>query len=313
MTATTHTHTHYSHGLLVHDTDDELIGATRAFVRQGLESGGQVLVHGTRDRVGFMHRVLEDHPRLEYGFDEELYLEPSKTLFAYQRRLAERPERSEFWVTGTVPLGRDAGGQAAWNRYESAVDEALGPYPFRALCTYDTRTRPPSVIAAARATHSTVNVGLQSRTSPEYVAPRAFLTDPLAQVPASPTTAPTSTITVAGLHDLRWARHELKAAARSHSAVPSPTVEQLLIAVHEVVVNGLVHGGAPVHITLWPEVARLTCLVQDSGQGSVNPMTGFRHPDESQPMGLWVARQSVDDLFIGQSATGGCSVLLIAT
>jgi anti-sigma regulatory factor (Ser/Thr protein kinase) len=169
------------------------------------------------------------------------------------------------------------------------------------------------VIAAARATHSTVSVDLQSRTSPEYVDPGAFLTDPLAQVPASPTTSPATTSTVTGLPDLRWARHELKAGARSHSAVPSQTIEQLLIAVHEVVVNGLVHGGAPVHITLWPEVARLTCLVQDSGQGKVNPMTGFRHPDESQPMGLWVARQSVDDLFIGTSADGGCSVLLIAT
>ena len=104
--------------------------------------GHGLLVHGTRDRVGLMREVLGSHPRLEYGFDEELYLEPIRTLFTYQRRLAERPERTEFWVTGAVPLGQDSAGQAAWNRYESAVNEALAPYPFRALCTYDTRTRP---------------------------------------------------------------------------------------------------------------------------------------------------------------------------
>ena len=42
-------------------------------------------------------------------------------------------------------------------------------------------------------------------------------------------------------------------------------------------------------------------------------MTGFHYPGESDPMGLWAARQLVDDLFIGNCASGGCSVLLTAT
>ena len=129
-------------------------------------SGGQVLVHGTRDRVGLMRGVLGTHPRLEYGFDEDLYQAPTRTLFAYQRRLAEIGEGTEFWVTGTVPLGRDAAERAAWARYESAVNEALGAYPFRALCTYDARTLPASVIAAARATHPIVSTDLTSQHQP---------------------------------------------------------------------------------------------------------------------------------------------------
>jgi hypothetical protein len=32
-----------------------------------------------------------------------------------------------------------------------------------------------------------------------------------------------------------------------------------------------------------------------------------------QLQGLWAARQLVDDLFIGNSPSGGCSVLLLAT
>jgi anti-sigma regulatory factor (Ser/Thr protein kinase) len=313
MTALDRFHLDYSHGLLVHDTDDELVEETRAFVAEGLASGGQVLVHGTRERVGLMRRVLGSHPRLEYGFDEELYLEPTRTLFAYQRRLAERQERTEFWVTGTVPLGHGPAAQAAWNRYESAVDEALAAYPFRALCTYDTRTRSAAVIAAARATHSTVSVDLTSRTSPEYLNPAVFLANPLAQVPAPPTLPPCVDTTVADLHDLTWARHQLTACARSRSAVSSQTIEQLLLAVHEIAANGLFHGAPPVRITLWPDVGSLTCLVEDSGGGNLDPMTGFRYPDEWEPMGLWVARQLVDDLFIGSSPSGGCSVLLSAT
>ena len=41
----------YSHDLLLHDSDAELVAATRAFVELGLASGGQVLVHSSEDRV----------------------------------------------------------------------------------------------------------------------------------------------------------------------------------------------------------------------------------------------------------------------
>jgi anti-sigma regulatory factor (Ser/Thr protein kinase) len=182
------------------------------------------------------------------------------------------------------------------------------------MCTYDTRTRPASVIAAARATHATVSVDLSSRTSPEYVDPASFLTGPLARVPVTPASHACETTTLDVPDDLRRARHLLAARARQHSAVPSSTIEQFLVAVHEVAANGLAHGGTPVRVTLWPDVERLTCLVEDSGPGNVDPMTGFRHPDTDwQHLGLWAARQHVDDLFIDNSPTGGCRVLLIAT
>jgi anti-sigma regulatory factor (Ser/Thr protein kinase) len=313
MTSPSRTHPAYSHGLLVHDNDEQLVEGSRAFVDQGLASGGQVLVHGTRDRVALLRDVLGTHPRLEYGFDEELYHEPIRTLFAYQRKLAERTETTEFWVTGTVPLGCDSAGQAAWNRYESAVDEALAPYPFRALCTYDTRTRPTPVIAAARATHRTVSIDLTSRTNPEYVDPAAFLANPLARVSTPPTSPPCVATRVAHLHDLTRVHRLLEATARSDSAVPSQTIKHFLFAVHEVAANGVTHGGPPVHVSLWTDVDNLTCLAEDSGPGNLDPMTGFRYPDDWGPMGLWAARQLVDELFIGDSPSGGCSVLMTAS
>lgn len=212
----------YSHGLLLHDTDEELVEATRAFVDQGLASDGEVLVHGTRDRVTLMRDVLGSHPRLEYGFDEELYLEPTRTLFTYQHKLADRPEQTEFWVTGTVPLGLDAASRAAWARYESAVDAALAPYPFHALCTYDTRCRPEEVIAAALATHSVIGAVGTTQASPQYLDPAAFLADPLAQVPVPPTSQPSWTYTVEDLNDLAWVRKGFSAGALSGSAVCCP-------------------------------------------------------------------------------------------
>lgn len=313
MRTPSETHAAYHHGLLVHDTDEELVEGTRAFVARGLASGASVLVHGTRERVDLMRGVLGSHPRLEYGLDDELYQAPMRTLFAYQRTLSERSEPTELWVTGTVPLGLDAAQQAAWHRYESAVDEALGTYAFAALCTYDTRDRPASVIAGALATHRTVNVDLTDRVNAQYVDPAAFLDAPLAQRPEAPTTPPCTVTVIHDLAQLSAARDLVRVGAYQYSAVSPQTIEQLRVAVNEVTSNGLLHGRPPVRVTLWADLGSLTCLVEDCGPGGLDPMTGYRHPEGATSLGLWAARQLVDDLEIGSAPSGGCSVLLTVT
>jgi anti-sigma regulatory factor (Ser/Thr protein kinase) len=297
--------------LLVHDSDEELVAGTRDFVTLGLGGDARVLVHGTADRVRLLRKVLGTHPRLDYGYDEQLYRMPMTTLFAYQKALAEAGESTEFWVTGTVPLGRDVAERAGWARYESAVNEALGGFPFRALCTYDTRDRPASVIAAARATHPSVTTELGAGPSREYVDPPAFLAHPLAQVPEPPRATPALTITVTGLHQLSRVRHLVNATARAYSAVPQHSIQDLVLAVNEATVNGLVHGSPPVRLALWPEVGVLVCQVLDCGPGGVDPSAGLGYPHERGPMGLWAMRQLVDDAFISNVPGAGCRVLLI--
>ncbi|NYD40600.1 sensor histidine kinase [Nocardioides panaciterrulae] len=307
------THPDYRHSVMVHDTDEELVSVTEAFVARGLASGAEVLVHSSSDRVELVRGVIGAHPGLEYALDEDLYDAPARTLFDYQRVLAERAGTRPLWVTGTVPLGRDAAEQASWHRYESAVDQALGAFAFAALCTYDTRTRPPWVIAAARATHRTVNVDLTDRHNQRYVEPTTFLSSPLAGRPEAPTTPPSAATVVLDLSQLSVARELVQDGAVRHSALSRGAIEGLRVAVNEVATNGLVHGRPPVRLTLWAEVGRLTCLVEDSGPGLLDAMTGYRRPEGSRSLGMWAARQLVDDLQIGRSSSGGCSVLLTIT
>lgn len=307
------THPGYGHGLLVHDSDEELVECTRAFVAQGLEREGRVLVHSTKDRLELLRKALGTRPRLDYGYDEDLYRAPMRTLFAYQQQLAEADEATELWVTGTVPLGRDAAEQAAWARYESAVNEALGGFNFRALCTYDSRTLPASVVAAARAAHPSLGTDLSSRASQEYVDPPAFLAHPLARVPAPPRSTPSWTGTIDDLEQLARVRHLVKATARAHSAVSQRSIQELVIAVNEVTANALAHGAPPVCLRLWADVSTLTCEVLDHGPGRLDPMTGYRYPCDAEPMGLWAMRQLVDEAFITDVPGGGCRVLLIKT
>jgi anti-sigma regulatory factor (Ser/Thr protein kinase) len=300
----------YSHELLLHDDDETLIRGTRAFVNQGLAAGGHVLVHGTPDRVTMMRDVLGSPPNLEYALDQDLYSAPLNTLFRYQRALAEGDQPTQLWATGTVPFASDPTAQATWSRFESLVNEALGGFAFHGLCTYDTRALPPSVIAAARATHPSVSTDTGRAPSPEYRQPAAFLDDPAVQQHQPPLGRPSVAVRIYGLRELVRVRELVRGCATASSAVPTETINDFVTAVNEVTANGIVHGAPPVDITLWVALTGLTCLIEDSGPGMPDPLVGYRYPDATGPMGLWAARQLCRDITVRNRPGGGCDVLL---
>jgi len=299
----------FSHDLLLHDSDLALVQGTRAFVQEGLGSGGSVLVHSTESQVAMLHRALGSHPRLTYGLDQDLYQSPIATLFHYQRVLEDSSGSTALWATGTVPLGEQRAAQDAWARYESLVNEALGPYAFHGLCTYDTRVLPAHVIAAAKATHPHMDTGGERRPSPDYQHPAGFLATPLAGAPRPPSAAPTLVMNLLGVRDLVQGRHHLRRVMES-SAVPSPVVGDLLTATNEVLTNGLRHGAPPVRLEVWVQPAKVTCRVTDRGSGIGDPLSGYRYAEPPGPMGLRAARHLCGEILISNPPGGGCSVVL---
>lgn len=299
----------FSHDLLLHDSDLALVRGTRAFVQEGLDSGGQVLVHSTERQVAMLREALGSHPRLTYGLDQDLYQSPMATLFHYQRVLEDSAGSAALWATGTVPLGEQRAGQDAWARYESLVNEVLGPYAFHGLCTYDTRVLPPHVIAAAKATHPHVDDGGERRPSPDFQHPAGFLATPLAGAPRPPSAAPTLVMNLLGLRDLVRGRRHLRHVMES-SAVTGAVVADLLTATNEVLTNGLRHGAPPVRLEVWVQPSRVTCRVTDRGPGIGDLLSGYRYVEPSGPMGLWTARHLCAEILISNPPGGGCSVVL---
>jgi anti-sigma regulatory factor (Ser/Thr protein kinase) len=299
----------FSHDLLLHDSDLALVQGTRAFVQEGLGSGGQVLVHSTESQVALLRKALGSHPRLTYGLDQDLYQSPMATLFHYQRVLEDSSGSTALWATGTVPLGEQRAGQDAWARYESLVNEVLGPYAFHGLCTYDTQALPAHVIAAAKATHPHVDTDGGRRPSPDYQHPAGFLTTPLAGSPRPPSAAPTLVMNLLGAHDLVGGRRHLRHVLES-SAVPGVAVGDLVTATNEVLTNGLRHGAPPVRLELWVQPSRVTCRVTDRGPGIGDPLSGYRYAEPSGPTGLWTARHLCGEVLVSNPPGGGCSVVL---
>jgi len=299
----------FSHDLLLHDSDVALVQGTRAFVQEGLGSGGSVLVHSTEPQVAMLRQALGSHPRLTYGLDQDLYQSPTATLFHYQRVLEDSGGTTALWATGTVPLGEQRVSQDAWARYESLVNVVLGPYAFHGLCTYDTQALPAHVIAAAKATHPHVAGDGERRPSPDYQHPAGFLGTPLAGAPRPPSAAPTLVVNVMGVGELVRARHHLRDVMES-SAVPGAVVGNLVTATNEVLTNGLRHGAPPVRLEVWVQPSKVTCRVTDRGPGIGDPLSGYRYAEPDGPLGLWTARHLCGEVLISNPPGGGCSVVL---
>ena len=241
-----------------------------------------------------------------------MYTSPARTLFEYQRQLAARgPDAPELWVTGTVPRGATCAAQAAWARYESAVNEALGALPVPGAV----HLRHPHRVARGHRHGRARHTRTSTRSS---AACRARTT--WRRLPSWPTpwrrcrrhrgTAPTLSRHVGGLDDVLSLRNLVRRAGRSATAMPFDAIEALILAVHEVTANGIVHGAPPVWVELWTELDAMVVEVLDAGPGGLDPMTGYRYPDALGTLGLWVARQEVDDLIIDTPPGGGCRVLL---
>jgi len=306
----------FSHDLLLHDGHNELVDGIRAYVDQGLESGGQVVVHGAEGDLATIREAVGSHPRLEYALTGDLFPTPMKALFATQRRLAESPDPVELWAAGSAPPIDDRASRISWTRFESLINEVLAPYAFHALCTYDTQTLSARTIAAGKATHPCISSGGCRTSSPDYLAPAEFLTTPLAGVPGPPGSRPAVTLTLYSARDLNRARQLVARSAVSFGALPLSSIDGFVSALNEVLVNGLDHGGTPVQLALWVEPTRLTCRVLDDGPGIPDPLAGCRYPEPSGPKGLWLARQLCEDVYarnLPGALGGGCSVVLTAT
>ena len=246
---------------------------------------------------------------MTYGLDQDLYQSPMATLFHYQRVLEDSSGSTALWATGTVPLGEQRAGQDAWARYESLVNEVLGPYAFHGLCTYDTQALPAHVIAAAKATHPHVDTDGERRPSPDYQHPAGFLATPLAGAPRPPSAAPTLVMNLLGA---------ARPGPGTAPPAPRPGVQRrarrrvgdLVTATNEVLTNGLRHGAPPVRLELWVQPSRVTCRVTDRGPGIGDPLSGYRYAESSGPMGLWTARHLCGEVLISNPPGGGCSVVL---
>jgi anti-sigma regulatory factor (Ser/Thr protein kinase) len=196
-------------------------------------------------------------------------------------------------VAGALPGSAFGATWDWWARYEATVNHAYREFPVWCLCAYDRRATPPAVLRDVARTHPTIT-GPDGVAGPSgaYTRPEAYLSesrtataDPVQYAgPAASLTDPTPIEARAAVRDV------------DPGTVPADEIEDLVVAVSEVVTNAIVHGVAPVEFRIWPGGDRIVVTVTDAGAGPADPFAGLMPPagNDTSGRGLWIAHQCVN-------------------
>ncbi len=305
----------FVHQALAYGSEGEFLAATVPFVRAGLRHGEVVLAVTTLTNIGLLRQALgPDAARVEFVDAAGWYLQPARTLAAYDYYVNSRSSRSsgQVRVIGEpVWSGRVAAEITEWKRYESVLNVAFAQAAAWIICPYDRRVLHPDILADALRTHPELVVGDQGQHSAAYANPMAFAAECDRQ-PLPLPRAVTATLPFDGGNLWRLRRFVTRYARRVGLA--EVRLQELVLSVNEVAANAIRHGGGHGTVRLWVEGGALVGEIADPGQWAVAGSPGYLPPDPAarSGVGLWVVRQLCDRVEIRAGSPGTTVRLRVA-
>jgi anti-sigma regulatory factor (Ser/Thr protein kinase) len=312
------------HDALLFDDEQSFVSQALAHLREGAAAGEQLVVACTEPRRRLLLTALDGSLDVTVLGNGDTYQRAVATTQVYVglTHRAMRAGATGLRVVGELPADTSRYPRLwpQWSRYEAVVDQALGALPFHALCAYDVRRTPPSLLEAVRRTHRRLGENSAARRNDDYTEPAESLAawaDPdLLPVESSPPLLEMRGLTRPG--HAREARARLEQLLAGIDTVlvpyadylppPDPTLveaDEYVLAVGEVLMNALTHGGGQATLRVWALHDQVVTTVTDPGPGFDDPFAGYVPPDEPtatseglrpRPLGLWLARQMCDEL-----------------
>ncbi|MFG2057220.1 anti-sigma factor RsbA family regulatory protein [Micromonospora sp. NPDC048930] len=286
-------HVGYYHEAILFDSDEHLLAVVVPFLLDGVEAGEPAVV-GFGDRnAALVRRALPAGSGVTFLPGGDLYARPTAALRSYRKLLAGYVGEGarQIRIVGELPPAALGATWDWWARYESAINHAYDDFPLWSMCAYDTRVASPGVLTDVARTHprvagpdgSHLPTGVYTEPATYLTEPRPVLLDPVQRTaPLVELTDPTPA----------EARAAVRAADRGQ--LPADDVEDLMVAVSEVVANAVRHGRGPVRMRLWNGPDRIVTTVHDRGTGPTNPYAGLLPSGDgsSGGLGLWISHQS---------------------
>jgi anti-sigma regulatory factor (Ser/Thr protein kinase) len=286
------------HEALFFTSQHELQTESAPFLREGLESGGDAVLACTEVHNEALSHALGDDERVIRLARREIYRKPVTALESIRDFLGARVEAgtSQVRVVCEVDYGSTARSWDDWCRFEAVVNHVLTDFPLWTLCAYDVPHLPGVVLDAGLITHPIVRRSGRRGENPDYRDPAEVLRRPPLDVP-SPTRAPD--VDEPDVGDLRRLARRLREVLLAGD-MDDGAVDDVLLALNEVVTNGLRHGVPPVSVRAWLTPEALVCAVTDRGPGIDDPFVGYL-PGNGDALpegqfGLWLARRLCDEV-----------------
>ncbi|MBO4207962.1 sensor histidine kinase [Micromonospora echinofusca] len=283
----------YFHEAFCYDSDEEFLAVAVPFLLDGVAAGEPTLVTLGDRTTELIRAALPAEPGVTFLTGAGLYDRPSAAIRSYQELLASLTTDGgpQIRIIGEMPAVFMGVTWDWWARYESTINHAYDGYPLWGICAYDRRTTPAAVLADVARTHPHL-VGADGRH-----LPNGTYTDPLTYLGADRPVVPDPLQLTAALVELTdpspaQARRAVYDADQGN--LSGDEVEDLVVAVSEVVTNALRHGQPPVRFRLWTGADRIVVTVSDGGAGPKEPFAGLLPVDDGAPggLGLWISYQS---------------------
>ncbi|MFI8187644.1 anti-sigma factor RsbA family regulatory protein [Streptomyces sp. NPDC085946] len=270
----------FVHPALFYRDEDEYLGGTVSFVRDGLAAGEPVAVAVPGDNLRLIRDALGDDAGAVRLLDmREAGRNPGRIIPGVLRAFADaQPPGTRVRIIGEpIWAGRSGTEYPACVQHEALINAAFRGRAATILCPYDIARLPGHVVADAYATHPTViPAGARHEQGSDAYAPDAVVArynEPLSPVPDAlvfPFDAAT----------LSQARH-VATAEGARLGLAGVRLEDLAIATAELTTNSVVHAGGSGSMRVWSEDGYVVCEVRDKGR-LADPLAGRRPASRDQ-------------------------------
>lgn len=287
----------FRHEAVSYDGEDGFVAHVKDFARA---EDTAVLVILPPDRLDPVHDALGSDG-VEFLNMLDVGSNPARIIPIWQDFLNRNQGRRCRGVGEPVHEHRSAPALVECHQHETLLNIAFAETDFWLLCLY-AATQPESVLARARANHP----WWAGEPNPTFDARHDTCT--LAQ-PLPEPFGPTALLRF-DLDSVTGIREYAAGKAR-RLGLDTDTVDRFALAVHEVMVNSVDHGGGGGMMRLWAEDNELVCEVRDEGV-ITDPLVGRRRPTLAQPRGrgMWMVNQLCDLVQVRSSGEFGTVVRL---
>jgi anti-sigma regulatory factor (Ser/Thr protein kinase) len=292
-----------THSSLFYDGTRHYATEAGGFLRDGLERGHRGLVMAPARRVDQLRAVLGgDADEVTFVEDTVAYTPQWNVYRVMLDFAATSPGVRSCVVAEQTLSGRTAAELVDYRRLEAAINLVFAGHDVDLLCPYDAGSLPAHLLDIAEHTHGVVLADGVLTPDVRFDDPSDLLAGLATVVPPPPEAA---TVDCSSPADVSSARRLVRARGAELGVDPC-RVDDLALAVTEVLTNALLHGEPPARLHVYEAGATWVCHVQDSGQGLTDPLVGLLPP--AQPSdhgyGLWLARQLCAAVDVGTDSSG---------
>jgi anti-sigma regulatory factor (Ser/Thr protein kinase) len=291
-----------THTSLFYDGPRQYDTEAGGFLREGLEQGHHALVMAPPQRVDQLRAALgRDADEVTYVEDAIAYA-PQWNVYRVLLDFAARSDVRSTVIAEQTLAGRTPAELVDYQRLEAAINVVFADADVDLMCPYDAGTLPAHLLEIGLHTHRDLRAdGVLSRNM-RFDDPFDTLAG-LSAVTAVPLAA--TTLECSSPSDVAVARRLVRARG-AELGLDADVLDDVALAVTEVLTNALLHGNPPASLHVYEAEDTWVCHVHDGGPGPLDPFVGLLPPGlpSDHGYGLWLARQLCAAVDVGNDGTG---------